>query len=89
MHTDLLGVEVMGRTTFVITNSMDQFNWKEYGFGLTVPANSLPAGVDQCQLDIMASTVGKYQFPDNHQLVSGVFWVRPCVLMQTSADIED
>ena len=37
----------------------------------------MPAGVDQCRLDIMASVAGQYQFPGNLQLVSGVFWLRP------------
>ncbi len=77
MYTDLPGVEVIGRTTFIVTNAADRFNWTEHGFKLTVPPNSLPAGVDQCQLDIIASTAGDYQFPVDHQLVSGVFWVRP------------
>ncbi len=76
-YTDLPGVEVIGRTTFTVTNAADRFNWTEYGFVLTVPPNSLPAGVDMCPLDIIASTAGEYKFPDNHQLVSGVFWVRP------------
>ncbi len=66
-----------GRTTFIITNKADTFPWTEYGFKLTVPPDSLPAGVDQCVLDIIASTAGEYQFPDNHHLVSGVFWIRP------------
>ncbi len=77
IHADLPGVDVIGRTTFIVTNAADTFNWTEYGFKLTVPPNSLPAGVDQCQLDIIASTAGDYQFPDDHHLVSGVFWVRP------------
>ncbi len=76
-HADLPGVEVIGRTTFTVTNAADTFDWTEYGFKLTVPSNSLPAGMDQCQLDILASTAGVYKFPDNHHLVSGVFWVRP------------
>ncbi len=76
-HADLPGVEVTGRTTFIATNLGDIFDWTEYGFRLTVPADSLPAGVDQCPLDIVASTAGLYQFPNDLQLVSGVFWVRP------------
>ncbi len=76
-HADPPGVEVTGRTTFVATNLGSILNWTEYGFRLTVPADSLPAGVDQCPLDIVASTAGLYQFPDDLQLVSGVFWVRP------------
>ncbi len=33
--------------------------------------------MDQCPVDIVASTAGQYQFPNDLQLVSGVFWVRP------------
>ncbi len=40
-----------------------------------MPQGSLPAGVDQCRLDIKASVAGQYQFPDNLQLVSGAFWL--------------
>ena len=64
----------------MLTNSATTFDWAGYGFKLTVPPESLPAGVDQCQLDIAASTAGEYQFPkDFQQLVSGMFWIRPSV----------
>ncbi len=74
---DLAGVEIVATTSVVLTNSFTTINWAGHGFRLTVPQDSLPAGVDQCQLDIVASIAGQYQFPDNLQLVSGVFWVRP------------
>ena len=61
----------------IITNSSQTFLWDGYGFKLHIPQNSLPPGVDQCRLDIKASVAGNYQFPNNLQLVSGVFWVRP------------
>ncbi len=67
----------MGSTSVIVTNSPKTFHWAGYGLKLTIPQGSLPAGVDQCQLDIVASVAGQYQFPDNLQLVSGVFWVRP------------
>ncbi len=67
----------MASTRVIVTNSPQTFHWAGYGFKLTIPQGSLPAGVDQCQLDIKASVVGQYQFPDNLQLVSGVFWVHP------------
>ncbi len=67
----------MASTSVVLTNSGTTFKWAGHGFRLTVPQDSLPAGVDQCQLDIVVSIAGQYQFPDNLQLVSGVFWVRP------------
>ena len=67
----------MASTCVIVTNSPQTFHWVGYGFKLTIPQGSLPAGVDQCRLDIKASVAGQYQFPDNLQLVSGVFWVRP------------
>ncbi len=76
LHSDLPGVEVVASTCVIVTNSPQTFHWVGYGFKLTIPQGSLPAGVDQCRLDIKASVAGQYQFPDNLQLVSGVFWVR-------------
>ncbi len=64
----------------IVTNSPQTFHWAGYGFKLIVPQGSLPAGVDQCRLDIKVSVAGQYQFPNNLQLVSGVFWVRPLPL---------
>ena len=83
LFPDLPGVEVVAHTTVMLTNSATTFDWADYGFKLTVPPDSLPADVDQCQLDIVASTAGQYQFPENFQLlVSGVFWIRPSVSCQ-------
>ncbi len=75
--SDLPGVEAVAHTHVIITNSSQTFLWDGYGFKLHIPQNSLPPGVDQCRLDIKASVAGNYQFPNNLQLVSGVFWVRP------------
>ena len=70
----------MARTCVIITNSPQTFHWVGYGFKLTILQGSLPAGVDQCQLEIKASVAGQYQFPDDLQLVSGVFWIHPLPL---------
>ena len=75
-HSDLPGVEAIAYTRVIITNSPQTFVWEGYGFELYIPQDSLPAGIDQCQLDIVGSVAGRYQFPDNLQLVSGVFWIR-------------
>ena len=83
--TDLPGVEVVGRTSVVVTNSGQSFYWSGYGFKLHSPPGSLPSGVDQCVLHIYASLAGQYQLPDNVVLVSAVFWVRcdpPCRFKQ-------
>ncbi len=66
----------------IVTNSPQTFYWVGYGFKLTIPQGSLPAGVDQCRLDLKASVAGQYQFPDNLQLVSGVIWICPLPLCQ-------
>ena len=73
---DLPGVEVVGHTTLIVTNSAQSFYWSGYGFRLQVYQGSLPAGVDQCDVHITASLAGQYQLPDNVQLVSAVFWIR-------------
>ncbi len=65
----------MASTSVVLTNSPTTFDWSGHSLRLTIPSNSLPVGVDQCQLDILASTAGQYQFPSTLHLVSGVFWV--------------
>ncbi len=80
LHSDLPGVEVVASTCVIVTNSPQTFHWVGYGFKLTIPQGSLPAGVDQCRLEIKASVAGQYLFPDNLQLVSGVFWICPLPL---------
>ena len=85
MFPDLPGVEVVGRTSVVVTNSGQSFYWSGYGFKLHSPPGSLPSGVDQCVLHIYSSLAGQYQLPDNVVLVSAVFWVRcdpPCRFKQ-------
>ena len=85
MFPDLPGVEVVGHTSVVVTNSGQSFYWSGYGFKLHSPPGSLPSGVDQCVLHIYASLAGQYQLPDNVVLVSAVFWVRcdpPCRFKQ-------
>ena len=60
----------------MVTKSEQSFHWTGYGFKLHIPQDSLPAGVDQCVLHISASIAGQYQFPDNMELVSAVYWIR-------------
>ena len=61
----------------VVTNSAKYFYWSGYGFKIDIPQDSLPTGMDQCELHIYASLAGEYQFPDGLELVSAVLWVRP------------
>ena len=43
---------------------------------MNIPEGSLPKGVEQCTVKILASLAGQYEFPEESHLVSGVFWLR-------------
>ena len=60
----------------MVTNSSQSFVWKDYGLTLHIQQDSLPAGVEECVINIKASLAGKYEFPENFHLVSAVFWLR-------------
>ena len=50
--------------------------WEGFGLRLHIQEDSLPAGMEQCTLNIKASLAGQYEFPENSSLVSAVFWLR-------------
>jgi hypothetical protein len=61
----------------VVVHSYDQqITWPGYGLRLNVPKGCLPAGVEQCTINIKASLAGPYKFPENSHLVSAIFWLR-------------
>ena len=68
MFPDLPGVEVVGHTSVVVTNSGQSFNWSGYGFKVYSPPGSLPSGMDQCVLHIYVSLAGQYQLPDKQYM---------------------
>ena len=68
------GVEVRGETTVVVTKDPQNFTWEGYGLKLHIPQGCLPAGVEQCTINIKASLAGQYEFPENTHLISAVFW---------------
>ena len=53
-----------------------QITWEGFGLKLHIDEGSLPAGVDQCSLNMKASLAGQYKLPDNLYLVSAIFWLR-------------
>ena len=72
---NLCGVEVCGEMTVVVYSShYQQVTWPGYGLRLHIPKGSLPAGMEQCTINIKASLAGQYEFPENSYLVSAVFW---------------
>ena len=74
---DLRGVEVCGEQTIVVYSShATQFTWEGFGLKLHFHGGSLPAGMEQCTINIKASLTGRYEFPDNYHLVSAIFCLR-------------
>ena len=74
---DLPGVEVCGEMAIVVYSShYQQITWEGFGLRLHIHEGSLPAGMEQCTLNIKASLAGQYAFPENSRLVSAVFWLR-------------
>lgn len=70
------GVDVCAETTLIITNASQNFVWEGYGLRLRIPMNCLPSEIEQCIINIKASVSGQYEFPDNTQPASAVFWLR-------------
>ena len=48
------------------------FHWEKYGFKMSVPQGSLEAN-ETCDVAFKAIAHGQFQFPENTQLVSGVY----------------
>ena len=74
---NLRGAEVCGEMTVVVYSShSQQITWEGFGLKLHIHEGSLPAGMEQCILQIKASLAGQYEFPENSHLVSAIFWLR-------------
>ena len=70
---------MIGETKFTVTTRGGSFEWKGYGLKLHVPEGSLPAEVGECRINIRASLLGQFQFPEDSDLLSPVFWLSvPC-----------
>ncbi|MCG8625693.1 MAG: hypothetical protein MJE68_27305, partial [Proteobacteria bacterium] len=66
-----------GEMTVVVYTSHDQqILWPGYGLRLNIPEGCLPAGIEQCPINIKASIAGQYEFPEKSHLVSAIFWLR-------------
>ena len=59
----------------VYSSCAQQITWEGFGLKLHICEGSLPAGMEQCTINIKASLAGHYEFPDNHHLVSAIFWL--------------
>ena len=66
---------MIDHTSFTYTGKAQSFNWRRFGFKIHLPDHALPPGVNECQLHIKASLSGQFQFPDDTECVSGIYWI--------------
>ena len=71
-----IGIDVLQATSVSVTQSAQLFNWKGYGLKLRIPQQALPSHLKTCTITITATLSGQYQFPENTELVSPVFWLK-------------
>ena len=72
------GVEVIGETEFMVP-TQGSFDWKGYGLRLQVSPASLSADIAECKVNVWVSLSGKFQLPEDSDLLSPVFWISaPC-----------
>ena len=74
-YNSLLGVEVISEEKLVVTNEVMNFNWKDHGFKMYIPENTLPEGISEYSVNIKVSLSGQFKLPEGYELVSAVYWV--------------
>ena len=87
-YNGLLGVEVVGEVELVVTNEAMNFQWKDHGFKLHIPENTLPEGIPEYSVNIKASLSGQFKLPEGYELVSVVYWVKTSVKFTKPVTIE-
>ena len=75
-YSQLLGIDVLQETSVSVTQSAQLFHWEGYGLKLCIPPQALPSHLNTCTITITATLSGQYQFPENTELVSPVFWLK-------------
>ena len=71
----LRGVEVSDHTSFTYTGRAQSFMWLDRGFKLHLPEGALLPEVNECRVHVKASLSGQFQFPEDAELVSGIYWI--------------
>ena len=62
-------------TDFVVSTRGGSFEWKGYGVRLSISEDSLPTGIEECEINIKASLSGPFELPEDLELLSPVFWI--------------
>ena len=85
---NLREVTVVAEDLFTIAGDRPQvFHWEKYGFKMSVPQGSLEAD-ETCDVAFKAIAHGQFQFPENTQLVSGVYAIAMTRKLLRPATIE-
>ena len=66
------GADIVARTDLELYPG-GEYPWKDHGLKLKIPKDALKSN-SPLVMSIQASLSGHYQFPDNMELVSGVYW---------------
>ena len=59
----------------MLTDETRSYEWTDSGFKIYTPHGALPAGVVPCQVNVKASLSGQFEFPENSELVSPIYWI--------------
>ena len=68
-------VEVIDVASFTYSGIAQDFERKNFGYKIHFPDSALPPEVDECQVHVESSLCGQFQFPENTELISGVYWI--------------
>ena len=67
--------KIIDEIEFVLTDEAQSYEWTDSGFQLDVPQGALPAEATPCRVSVKASLSGQFEFPDNSELVSPIYWI--------------
>ena len=84
----LRGVDVIGETSLSVTSEAQTFHWAGYGLKVHIPQGSLPAGMEECRVNIKAALTGQFEFPGETELVSAVYHVQSPVKFSHHLTVE-
>ena len=71
----LRGVDVIDKTSFTYAGKAQTYEWRRFGFRMHIPENTLPLEVDECRIHLKVSFSGQFQFPEDTELISGIYWI--------------
>ena len=78
----------MGSTFFLYCGKAVSFTWKDHGFKLHLPENALPPDVTECSIRVSTALSGQFQFPDDAELVSGIYSIHSSHSFTRSVTVE-